>query len=110
MEIFGAMHFMGADGMAGMVPIPGGVIWVYVSGVALILAAVAIFLGKMDKLACVLLAVLLLLFVVLIHVPNAMSADAATKQMGMISAMKDLALMGGALMCAGQSRDNSVIG
>lgn len=110
MAIFGAMHFMGADAMAGMVPIPGGVIWVYVSGAALIMAAVAIFLGKMDKLACLGLAVLLLLFVILIHMPNAMSADAATKQRGMISAMKDIALAGGALMCASQSKDNSIVG
>ncbi len=110
MAIFGAMHFMGADAMAGMVPISGGVIWVYVTGASLILAAVAVFLGKMDKLASVALAILLLLFVILIHMPNAMSADSAIKQMGMISVLKDLALAGGALMCASQSRDNSIIG
>lgn len=58
--IFGIMHFVAADQMAAMAP--GGTIMVYVSGLCLILAAVSIILGKLDKLASVLLAVLLLLF------------------------------------------------
>ena len=42
--IFGLMHFMKGGDMAGMVPsfIPGGIFWVYLVGVALIAAAVAI--------------------------------------------------------------------
>lgn len=83
--------------MAGMVPIPGGVIWVYLTGVALIAAAVAILIDKKAKLASFLLAVLLLVFVLTIHLKGAMGGD----QMAMASLLKDLAIAGGALVFAG---------
>lgn len=39
--VFGVMHLMAADKMQGIVPayVPGGVIWVYITGVLLILGA-----------------------------------------------------------------------
>ena len=40
--IFGAFHFMSAEQMGGMVPIPGGAIWVYLTGIGMIAAAVSI--------------------------------------------------------------------
>ena len=104
--IFGIMHFMNADAMAGMAP--GGSIMVYISGLALVLGAISIFMGKLDKLACVLLAVLLLLFIILIHAPGL--GDEASMQMSMSGLLKDLGLLGGALMAASQAKDNSVIG
>ena len=52
MGVFGLMHFMAADKMAGMAP--GGSITVYITGIALIAAAVSIIIGKYDKLAAVL--------------------------------------------------------
>lgn len=33
--LFGVFHFLGAGDMAGMVPIPGGVFWVYLTGLAI---------------------------------------------------------------------------
>ncbi|MBP9209726.1 MAG: hypothetical protein KBF37_05300 [Saprospiraceae bacterium] len=103
MAIFGVLHFMNAEGMAGMPPI-GGTIAVYLVGVALIAFAVSVFLGKMDKLAAVLLAAMLLLFVVFIHLKPAMAGD-------MGGLLKDLALAGGALMYAQNlAKDKSVIG
>ncbi len=104
--VFGIFHFMNAEAMAGMAP--GGTIMVYISGVALILAAISIFIGKLDKLASVLLALLLLLFIVLIHAPGL--GDEATQQMSMPNLLKDMGLLGGALMAASQAKDNSVIG
>lgn len=50
--VFGLMHFVGADSMAGMVPVPGGVFWVYLTGVAMVAAAVAIISARMVWLAC----------------------------------------------------------
>ena len=38
---FGIGHLMNASMMSGMVPIPGGILWIYVTGVAL-LAIVAL--------------------------------------------------------------------
>ena len=106
--IFGIMHFMNAGAMAGMAP--GGVAMVYFSGLALIAAAVSIIIGKMDKLASVLLAVMLILFVLLIHLPGVMSGDEAQMMSSMPNLLKDLALAGGALIYAGNAKDNAVIG
>ncbi len=98
--IFGVLHFMGADMMAGMVPIPGGVIWVYITGVALIAAAVAIILGKKTRMAATLLAVLLLIIVLLIHLPSVIKGGEGG-QMSLSMVLKDLMIAGGALVYAG---------
>ena len=34
MAVFGLLHFMHTEAMAAMVPIPGGVVWVYLMGAA----------------------------------------------------------------------------
>jgi len=102
--IFGIMHFAGADDMSGMAP--GGAPMVYVSGAALLAAAVSMLIGKLDKLACVLLAVMLIIFALAVHLP--MLADDPF-QMGNI--LKNVALAGGALMYAKTlAKDNAVIG
>lgn len=105
--VFGIMHLIKADEMAGMVPF-GGVIMIYISGVCLILASISIIIGKYDKLAAVLLAVLLLIIVLTVHVPGL--GDEATLQLSMSNVLKDLGLMGGALMVASMAKDKSIIG
>lgn len=80
---------------------------VYITGIALILAAVSIYIGKYDKLATTLLAVFLLLTALIVHLPGAMDGDQAS----MSNMLKDLALAGAAMMyAAGLSRDQAVIG
>ena len=102
MLIFGVFHFMGANEMAAMAP--GGVISVYFTGACLILFAISVFIGKYDKLAAVFM---LLLFVALVHLKSATTGN----QMATMSLIKDLALVGGALMYAhSHARDNSIIG
>ena len=105
MAIFGIFHFMSADTMAEMAPF-GGAIMVYITGLALIAAAVSIIIGKMDKLASVLLALMLLIFVFSIHLPGVMGGN----EMSMPSLLKDVALAGGALMYASMAKDDAVIG
>lgn len=97
--IFGVMHLMMANNMAGMVPswVPGGVFWVYVTGVALVAAAISIIAKKQIHLAAVLLAVLLGVFVMTIHLPALLGGD----QMAMGGMLKDISLAGGALLIAG---------
>lgn len=105
--IFGAFHFMNAEGMAGMVPIPGGVIWVYLTGLGLIAAAVSMFIGKMDKLATFLLGVMLLIFVLALHLKGAMSGD----QMSTTMLLKDVSMAGASWLYASYvAKDNAVIG
>ena len=105
--VFGFFHFMKAEDMAGMVPIPGGVIWVYVTGACLLAAAVSIIIGKKDKLATFLLGVFLLLTVLTVHLPMVM--EDSMNQGAMSNLLKDLALAGAAWMYAGSigAKDNS---
>lgn len=104
--VFGLLHFMGAENMKGMVPswIPGGIFWVYLTGVALIAAAISIIIQKQARLASLLLALMLGIFVLTIHLPGL--GNEATMQMSMVSLLKDVALAGAALTYAGISAKN----
>lgn len=98
---FGTRHLIHANQMGGYVPIPGGAFWVYLTGAAMILASIAAITKIQGKLAMLLLALMLLIFVVLIQFPALLSSDIAVKMGGTISFYKDLGLMGGALILAG---------
>lgn len=103
--IFGAFHFMNASAMAGAAF--GSEILVYISGAALIAATVSMVIGKMDKLASVLLAVFLLLTALLVHLNGATAGD----QSATGNFLKDIMLAGAALMYAKYvAKDNAVIG
>jgi putative oxidoreductase len=103
--VFGIFHFMGADAMKDTAF--GSPILVYLTGAALVAATVSMLIGKMDKLAAVLLAVFLLLMVFLVHLQGAMAGE----QGPMANLLKDLMLAGAALMYAGNvAKDNAVIG
>lgn len=97
MVIFGIFHFLNANAMAGMVPIPGGLFWIYITGLSLILAGFSIIVQKQDDWTSFLLAVLLLVFVLTIHLPGVISGEEMA-QMYMTNLLKDLALSGGALI------------
>ncbi len=99
--VFGAMHLMMADNMAGLVPayVPGGVLWVYLTGLALVAASLAIMVGKMAKLASFLLGVLMLVFAFTIHLAAVVGGD----QMAMGSFLKDMALAGAAFFYSGKA-------
>ena|SRR5260221_14552915 len=97
--LFGAGHLMNASMMGAYVPIPGGVIWIYVTGIAMVLAGIAAITKIQGKLAMLLLALLLFIYIVTIHVPNLLKPE--TMQMGMMGLYKDMGLMGGALILAG---------
>lgn len=98
---FGVGHLTNAGSMASMVPsyIPGGVFWVYFTGGAMVLAALAIITGKQGRAACFGLAVMLLIFIVTIHLPS--MSNPQMKMMAMMSLFKDTALLGAALAIAG---------
>lgn len=103
--VFGLFHFMSADAMSGMAF--GSPILVYLTGACLIAATISILIGKYDKLATVLLGLMLVLFVFIIHLKGAMAGD----QSATAGLLKDLSLAGGALMYAKtMAKDNAVIG
>lgn len=96
--VFGILHFINASAMAGMVPIPGGVFWVYLTGIALLAASISILIEKYTRLACILLGIMLLIFVLSIHLPAVIGGE---MQPSMSNLLKDLALAGGAWTLAG---------
>lgn len=97
--VFGLFHFMNASAMAGMIPgwLPGGVFWIYLTGFALLAASFSFIIEKKVHLAGQLLALMLVLFVILLHLPGAIEGD----QNSVSALLKDLALAGGALLMAG---------
>ncbi len=107
MGVFGLFHFMNANGMAGMVPIPGGVFWVYLTGLGLLAACVSIIIGKKARLAALLLGVMLAIFALSIHLPGMFSAASEqAAQASTASFLKDIALAGAAFLIAGISSDD----
>lgn len=104
MLVFGAAHFTDAEKFAALVPIPGEKYWVYFTGVCLIAAAFSFFSGIKIVTASLLLAAMLLLFVVMVHAPQAASNDELTKANGLAHVFKTLSLAGAALFIAGHYR------
>ncbi|MGG9964336.1 hypothetical protein [Ferruginibacter sp. SUN106] len=74
---FGVLHFVNAEEMKSGVPdyIPGGIVWIYITGTCLILAAIAIIINKATRLACYLLAAMLLIFVFTIHLKHLVNGN-----------------------------------
>ncbi|SDL77849.1 hypothetical protein SAMN05421813_102118 [Daejeonella rubra] len=99
--VFGIMHLMNAAAMQGMVPayVPGGVIWVYVTGVLLIVGAIGFILNKSAQMAGYVLGGLMLIFILTTHLPAVLGGD----QNAMGSLLKDFALMAGALFIGNSS-------
>ncbi len=100
--LFGAMHFAAGAAMAGLVPswVPGGgVLWVYLTGVALVAGGIGLWTRRFAVSAAVALAALMAVFALTVHLPNV--GDAQLGQLSTISLLKDLALAGGLLAFAG---------
>ncbi len=102
---FGINHFLVGTGMQNTVPsfIPGGVFWVYLTGAALIAAAIAFITGWQRSLAGYLLAAFLIIIVLTVHLPAIMHApDMAARRFPLTNLVKDMGIAAGALMVAGK--------
>jgi uncharacterized membrane protein len=99
--IFGFGHLGNAGSMAGMVPdyLPAKEIWVYITGIALLLASISIIINKKTRLATLLLGIMLLLFALLIHLPGMSESQAS-----FASFLKDTALAGAAFFISANSK------
>jgi putative oxidoreductase len=98
MAYFGINHLIAGSNMAGFIPpyIPGGVFWIYLTGLGLIASAVSLIINVKTKLAMLLLAFMLTVFVLTMHLPGVFNP--ATAQASLMGAFKDLALVGAALV------------
>lgn len=111
MVVFGIYHFQHPRNLLVFVPenIPGGITWVYIVGASFILAALAFVSNKFVKIAGYLLALLLLVFVFAIHLPNYNQAgDPDMRQEAFINMLKDIALAAFALHIAGSADKRGV--
>ncbi|NOQ27061.1 MAG: DoxX family protein [Bacteroidales bacterium] len=99
--VFGLNHFLMVDFFTGMLNsfIPGTSFTIILTGIALIAASISIIFKKYIKLSCILLAFLLFIFIVTIHIPQLF--DPEKKLLAFMSLLKDVTIMGGALMIAG---------
>jgi len=105
--IFGINHFIMMDYYLGMLTsfIPRTAFIMVLTGILLIAASISIMTKKLVKISTLLLAGLLFLFIVTIHIPHLISGTDTT--VTLITLLKDISLMGGALMIAGiYSGDN----
>lgn len=101
MAIFASQHFTETKFVSMIVPswLPGHVFWVYFVGTSILAAAVSIVVKKQVQLAATLLGALLILFVLLIHIPNIIAKPRDVLRWAL--AFRDLAFSGGALAFAG---------
>jgi len=97
---FGAEHLALGRVIIGAVPVwmPVRLLWVYFVGIALIAAALSLVLGIRVRLTATLLAIMFFLFVVMIHVPNAVRGH---DRIIWNVALRDFSFGAGALALAG---------
>lgn len=97
MAAFGALHFKNANlaDMQKSLPayFPGDAsIWIYLSGVGFLLAALAILINKFKRFACYSLAAMLFVFIIVVHL------EPAINKYDFYQPLKDTALAMGAIM------------
>jgi putative oxidoreductase len=106
--LFGINHFLMLNYYVGMLTsfIPLGAYTIILTGIMLIVASISIISKKYVKFSTLMLALLLFIFIVTIHIPHLFTDSDKTSTL--IALLKDISLMGGALMIAGiYSEDES---
>jgi putative oxidoreductase len=93
MAIFGLLHFKtGASATVPLMPGPASM-WMYITGAAFVAAALAIIINKYKRLACYLLALMLIIFILVVHLKPFLDNPYNVHQ-----PLKDLALAMGAIL------------
>src|SRR5262245_18924360 len=95
----GIKHLMDGAALAGMVPpfFPGGIVWIYVTGLAMVLAVISAIAGKLDKLAFTLAGLMILVFATTIHLRGVLVGG---NPRVLFDLLKDIGLAGGCWMYA----------
>ncbi|HVY74057.1 MAG TPA: DoxX family membrane protein [Puia sp.] len=102
---FGINHFLNGTGFQKTVPsiIPWGIFWVYLTGAALILAAIAFLINKQTRAAAIFLALYLIIVVLSVHLPALMRTEGSpVVSIALTNLVKDTGLAAAALMIAGR--------
>lgn len=107
---FGIKHLLDGAELAGMVPpfFPGGIVWIYFTGGAMVLAVVSAVIGKWDKLAFTLAGIMILIFAATIHLKGVLGGG---NFRALFDLLRDIGLTGACWMYASNfARDRSFIG
>lgn len=101
--VFGVQQFLNLDFLTAKVAayIPLRLFWVYVTGTAMVVTAVSIFIGKITRVAALALGIWILILNLLLHVY--LLADSPYNPIYWIGAMLDLAITCGVFVLAGAS-------
>ncbi len=105
--LFGVCHLLYTPGIADIVPswIPGHYFWAYFSAAALMSAGVSIIVGVWAKKASMLLGIMILIWCLLLHIPNPIKNPLLNKGNLVFSALSALAFSGIAFIISGQIID-----
>jgi len=89
-------HFLYAKQAAGYVPswVPYHIFWLYLTGTALFCSGITILLNIQRRLAATLLGIMIFIWVVILHIPYALSAPLARNEGEVTSAFLALAYCG----------------
>jgi putative oxidoreductase len=105
--ILGLNHFFMQDFYEGMLTsfIPGGGYTILFTGILLIAACISIIMNRYVRIACAVIAFLLLMFIFTIHLPHLFDTD--FRKDAIFELLKDTALLGGCLMIMGIYKSDS---
>jgi putative oxidoreductase len=100
--ILGIIHFLMGSSIAAGLPsfFIAPLILVYISGLALLAASISILTGKYTRLACLLLALLFFIVVLIVDLPTLLN-NVSYAEISML--IKDVVIGGGALVIAAVS-------
>jgi uncharacterized membrane protein YphA (DoxX/SURF4 family) len=98
--VFGIDHFLYTDFVKSLVPawIPGSLFWTYVGAIGLMGAGLAILINFKPKIISLLLAIMLFLWLVVLHIPRAAMAPVTDRANEWTSVFECLAFSGMALL------------
>lgn len=101
--LFAMGHLTNANSMAEMMlpNFPGAIFFVYLTGLALLAAAISILIKKKASLATLLLALLLIMIAFIVYFPSMIGTDPVAAEMAMPHFLKDLGLAGASLFMSG---------
>ncbi len=110
MLLFGCSHFVFTDFVSTMVPgwIGAPLFWTYFAGAALILSSIAIIFKIWIKVVALLLAIMLFLFFIFFHIPDAVANPNTMHGNEIVRAMVALLFCGIALVIASTNYHRSL--
>lgn len=105
--IFGFIYLIRAETLTQFIEQTGSVVWVYIAGLVMLFAGVAILIRKKDAVASFLLGLLFLIFALLFDLQIAMNLDFADP-LSTSQLLKDLMIAGAAFIyCRSAAKDRT---